>query len=81
MTITVKFFAILRDIAGRSELICDCSPGVTVHGISEMIFERYALMAIHIPKIAYAVNEQFVPLGTELHDGDVLAMIPPVSGG
>jgi molybdopterin converting factor small subunit len=32
-------------------------------------------------KIAYAVNEQFVSQDTPLQDGDVLALIPPVSGG
>ena len=31
--------------------------------------------------IRIAVNEAYVDLGFELHDGDEVAIIPPVSGG
>jgi molybdopterin converting factor small subunit len=34
-----------------------------------------------LSKIAFAVNRQYVPAQTELHEGDELALIPPVSGG
>ncbi|MFN8568786.1 MAG: MoaD/ThiS family protein [Kouleothrix sp.] len=29
----------------------------------------------------YAVNQDYGTLDTELHDGDEIAFIPPVSGG
>ena len=81
MIITIKFFAILRDIAGVSEITHECTAGVTVAQVSTHLRGKNPAMNPYLSKIAYAVNEQFVPSDTELHDGDVLALIPPVSGG
>jgi molybdopterin converting factor small subunit len=32
-------------------------------------------------RAAFAVNQEYVPRSTVLHDGDEVAIIPPVSGG
>jgi molybdopterin synthase catalytic subunit len=42
---------------------------------------QYESITAFLPRIAYAVNEQYAPATSELHDGDELALIPPVSGG
>jgi molybdopterin converting factor small subunit len=34
-----------------------------------------------LSRVAWAVNRAYAPVETELHDGDELAVIPPVSGG
>ena len=33
------------------------------------------------PGLLYAVNREYAPRDRELHDGDEVALIPPVSGG
>jgi len=43
--------------------------------------ERVPAIQGFLPRIAWAVNQAYVPIETELHDGDELAAIPPVSGG
>ena len=46
-----------------------------------------ALAALHpgllplLPRVRFAVNEEFSPGATTLREGDRLALIPPVSGG
>ena len=34
-----------------------------------------------LSRVSYAVNQEFVGADVVLHDGDELALIPPVSGG
>jgi molybdopterin converting factor small subunit len=35
----------------------------------------------HLARVAWAVNRAYASIETELHEGDELAVIPPVSGG
>ena len=81
MTVTVKLFAVLRDRAGLSEAILQALPGSTALNVSKQLAVQFPNLAPLLSKVAYAVNEQYVAPDTELHDGDVLALIPPVSGG
>jgi sulfur-carrier protein len=81
VTITVKFFAILRDKAGVAELKVDLANDATVAIAADVIGEKVPALRDHLPRIAYAVNREYAPAQTPLHDGDELALIPPVSGG
>jgi molybdopterin converting factor subunit 1 len=81
MTVTVKLFAILRDLAGVRETTLDLADGNRVTDAVAELAVRFAGIQPHLSRLAYAVNEQYVKPDTELHDGDELALIPPVSGG
>jgi len=81
MTVTIKLFAILRDQAGISESTLQVHPGNTVGDAAQLLAHKYPDISSCYQRIAYAVNEHYVPATTELHDGDELALIPPVSGG
>jgi sulfur-carrier protein len=80
MQIRVRFFAALRDALGMREQTLDLPGAATVASAWT------ALVALHPSleansSLAYAVNRAYADLGTVLHDGDELALIPPVSGG
>ena len=81
MTTTVRFFALLRDRAGLAELSLDLPLAATVSDAADRLAERFPPIAAMLPRVAFAVNREYVPRSTELHDGDELALIPPVSGG
>ena len=81
MQITVKFFAILRERAGVNEIQIDLPLHDTVAAASARIAQDVPSIAAMLPRVAFAVNQSYVPATTELHDGDELALIPPVSGG
>ena len=70
MTITVKLFAILRDQTGISETNLHLTSGSTAAAAAALLAQKFPTIAKHLPKIAYAINEQYVPAATELQGGD-----------
>ena len=74
MRITVRLFAGLRERAGTARLDVD---GV------ERVHDVWAKLGLgdEPAGLLYAVNREYAERGAELHDGDEVALIPPVSGG
>jgi MoaE-MoaD fusion protein len=72
--VTVRLFAGLRERAGRGTLELDDVGSV------DAVWERLGL-GDEPPGLLYAVNRAYVTRDHELHDGDEVALIPPVSGG
>jgi sulfur-carrier protein len=81
MTITVKLFAILRDKAGVPELPLTLPEGASVTSALESLVRQYPDLKPFANRIAFAVNLARVSASAPLHDGDELALLPPVSGG
>lgn len=71
------FFAHLRDAVGEESITLDLS-GKTVGDAKELFSKEYSL---NLDTAMAAVNEEFASNEDVLKDGDVLAFIPPVSGG
>lgn len=76
MTITVKFFASLRERVGKAEVTL-----VTVRGTSlREIWQQTA--SIPMPdNTLCAVNMEYVDRNHIAQDGDEVAFFPPVTGG
>ena len=81
MTITVRLFAILREQAGASELRVEVPASATVADARDALLRECPGLSGMIRRVAYAVNLVYAPLDTPLHEGDDVAVIPPVSGG
>ena len=81
MNITVRYFAGHRDITGQAEEALALAPGETVGMLWERLVARYPRLVGYTGRMLYAVNQEFATLASELHDGDEVAFIPPVSGG
>jgi molybdopterin converting factor subunit 1 len=79
--ITVRFFAILKDRAGVSEAVIELPESCTVAAAVECVAARYSEARKDLARSALAVNRNYVKSDAVLHDGDELALIPPVSGG
>ena len=74
MRVTVRLFAGLRELAGRSSLeLEDVASVADVWSRLELGDEPAGLL--------YAVNREYAPREQPLADGDEVALIPPVSGG
>ena len=81
MTIRIKFFAVLRDKAGMSELRLELPESATVSSAIETLVARHPGLKPFAQRIACAVNLDRAAPDTVLHDNDELALLPPVSGG
>jgi molybdopterin converting factor subunit 1 len=81
MQITIRYFAGHRDITGRAEERIELDAGATVGSLWEVLVARYPRLAGYSGRVLYAVNQEFGALTTQLHDGDEVAFVPPVSGG
>lgn len=82
MRIKVKLFAGLREVIGGDldELIE--ADTITVAELHRHLEQSQPKLRPYLPALAIAVNEEFVLDDQQvLHDGDEVALIPPVSGG
>ncbi len=79
MPLTVLYFAGLRDLVPVDREQIEVKPGARV---SDALVRLKALhSALQFEGVRCAVNEEFVQLDQPLQAGDILALIPPVSGG
>lgn len=81
MNVMVRYFAGHRDITGRTEEQIELADGATVGTLWEVLSTRYPRLAPYTGRLLYAVNQEFSSPAQELHSGDEVAFVPPVSGG
>ncbi|MGF9880125.1 molybdopterin converting factor subunit 1 [Bacillus albus] len=76
--IRVLLFAYLQEEAGTSELQIE-KENITVAELKDVVTKEY-----HVPMTApimVAINEEYANEDDRVQSGDVVALIPPVSGG
>lgn len=76
--IDVLFFAELQETVGKNKLSFDVE-NITVNELKSNWLQKY--QADNLDNAMIAVNEEYVGEETVLQSGDVVAFIPPVSGG
>lgn len=74
----VLLFAHLRDVVGEEYLMLDAE-GKTVAELKSFISEKYGIE--NFGTVMSAINEEFTTNEEIIKKGDVIALIPPVSGG
>lgn len=81
MTLTVKLFAALRDLAGSDVVTVELPDGATVGDLRREIGALLPLARTLLVRSAVAVNHDSAENERVLSPGDEVALIPPVSGG
>ncbi|CAN5737049.1 molybdenum cofactor biosynthesis protein MoaE [soil metagenome] len=81
MKITVRLFAMLRQQAGWQERELDLQPGARVDDAWRALVDSVPGLASSRESVRFAVNREYADVDAPLHDGDELALIPPVAGG
>jgi molybdopterin converting factor subunit 1 len=82
MTITVLFFAAVRDLVGKDEERLTVPAGVdTMAALASHLIRLYPALEDRIGHVRFARNEAFADLADAIADGDEIALLPPVSGG
>ena len=81
MHVRVRLFAIQRELAGTREVGIDLADGATVADAWDALVEQHPAIAPGRAYVRFARNGAYADETTAVHDGDEVAMIPPVSGG
>ena len=80
MKITTLFFGITADLIGETVLFMALENTMTVGALKLVLKERFTQLK-NINSYAIAVNEVYAEDDFILKESDVVAIIPPVSGG
>jgi MoaD family protein len=79
MTVRVRLFAALRELAGRSATEVD---GRTVGDVADALSAQHGERFAQIVGVSsFVVNGERASRATIIADGDEVAILPPVSGG
>jgi molybdopterin synthase sulfur carrier subunit len=78
MSVTVLYFASLRDTAGRDSEVLDTPDSLPA--LYASLKEQHGF-ALTLDRLRVAVDGAFVAWDSAVADGAVVAFIPPVSGG
>ncbi|MBI3088444.1 MAG: MoaD/ThiS family protein [Candidatus Omnitrophica bacterium] len=81
MTVKVLCLAQLRGRIGGSETAVPLPNGATGRDLLRLLKNRHPQVEPLLEVSRLAVNCEYVPADAELHDGDEVVIIPPVSGG
>ena len=81
MNIKVRFFAIARQTVGQREVEVELKGGSTARDLWDALLRRLPRLSPMSGSMKLAVNRDYVGPEAVLHDGDEVAVIPPVSGG
>lgn len=76
--ITVLFFAGIREEMGVEQLQVD-KTNIPVYELKQYLKEKYNLTTLN--QVLTAINESFVTDDMMIEKQDIIAFIPPVSGG
>ena len=80
MVLKVLFFGISSDLVGEKNISFSLSQNSSVQHFKEQLQRQYPELS-QINSYAIAVNENYATNETLLKENDVVALIPPVSGG
>jgi molybdopterin converting factor subunit 1 len=80
MNIELLFFGITKDLVGENSLEYQLGENATVKDLKNGLVADFDSLA-KIDEYAIAVNEQYANEEVKLSEGDLVAIIPPVSGG
>jgi len=76
MNLTIKAFGNLTEITGTAELEMEATGAAS---LQEALFQRFPQLRER--KFAIAVNKQLITENREFQTHDIVALLPPFSGG
>ena len=80
MKVKVRYFASLREQAGKSQEEIEIEKGKNLKDIYQDLSLRYGFTLLP-QEIKFSVNNDYVDQIIKLNENDVVVFIPPVAGG
>ncbi len=81
--VKIKFFAVLRGLAGKDEISLTLEEGSTLERLLEKLKTDFPALKEVIEKggILISVNQEVAEKQCLIQDGDEIALLPPFAGG
>jgi len=79
--IQVLFFGVLKQALGGAGESLDLPEASDVAALVRVFAQRSSNQQVPWSALAVAVNREYASKETVLHEGDEVALLPPVSGG
>ena len=80
MDISILFFGMATDLAGNQYTSFPLNKSIGLEEFKNMLFEKHPDMK-QMHQFAIAINEEYADEDAVINPGDIIAIIPPVSGG
>ena len=80
MKITILLFGILRDVIGENRLVKALTKNSSLEELRQELAKEFPQLNTY-KNYSIAVNETYAENEYVIKENDVLALIPPVSGG
>lgn len=81
ITVSVRLFAAPREFLGKSEINVSLPCEATLTDLITCLSTEYPKLAKYLPYSKLAINHKLSAAQAPLHDGDTIALLPPVGGG
>jgi molybdopterin synthase sulfur carrier subunit len=80
MKVKVLYFSQVKDKVGKNEEEVEFE-GKTLKDLIDVLAKKYPDIEEILKRSMFAVNESYETMDYNLQDNDIIAIIPPVSGG
>jgi molybdopterin synthase subunit MoaD len=80
MKVKVLYFSQVKDKVGKNEEEVEFE-GKTLKDLVDVLVNKYPDIEDILKRSMFAVNESYETMDYNLQDNDIIAIIPPVSGG
>jgi MoaD family protein len=81
MNVRAEFYSRLREIVGASTLEITLPDTATINDLIQQLFSEYPKLRDFQKSMLFGIGVDFVEKNRPLHDGDVIAIMPPAQGG
>ena len=81
MKVTVKYFAVCRQLFNRDEEDMELPEGAILQDVLDRLNDEKPEISGFFETMQMSVNWQYADYETKLSDNDEVALIPPVTGG
>lgn len=81
MKITIRCFAGVREVLGTPHLALQLPDNALAGSVLSTLSEQYPALRPLAAYVRIAVNNTYASAEAPLHEGDEVALIPPVAGG
>lgn len=77
----IEFFGVLKEVVGSHQVSLDLTPPMPIGDVLDVLTAQYPALESHLPRVACAVGDEIKSRQDFVSAGEVLVLLPPVSGG